>query len=70
MQGKITSLLGGTVGGIHVGLIGNAQAVQGIHGLAQDGQIAVAAHNDADFLHTYLLKILKRSEKKFMLIIP
>ena len=58
-QGKHTGLLGGTVGGIHVGLVGNAQGIQGIHGFAQDGQIAVAAHNNTDFFHGNLLKNIK-----------
>ena len=49
--GKIPSLLGGAVGGVDVTFVGNAQRRQGIHGFAQDGQIAVAAHDDSDFFH-------------------
>ena len=49
--GKIPSLLGGAVGGVDVTLVGNAQRRQGVHGLAQDRQIAVAAHDDSDFFH-------------------
>ena len=61
--GEITGLFGGSVGGINMNFVGNGQFVQGSHGLLQDRQIAVAAHDDSNFFHIDLLQNKKGRTK-------
>ena len=65
VYGEIPSLLRGAVGGVDVALKGNVQSGQCVHGLAQDGKIAVAAHDDSDFFHDYLLKTKKQKGRTY-----
>ena len=51
VQRKIPGLLGSAVGRVDMNFVGNFQRRQGVHGLAQDRQIAVAAHDDTNFFH-------------------
>ena len=51
VQGELPGFLRGAVGGIDVALIGDLQGIQSVHSLAQDGQVAVTAHDDTNFFH-------------------
>ena len=58
---KVSCFLRCAVGRENMAFKGNVQFLQGIHGLPQDGQIAVAPHNNPNFFHNYLLKMRKRA---------
>ena len=50
-QRKGPRFLGRAVGGVNVRFKGHAQSAQGVRRLFHHGQIAVASHDDANFLH-------------------
>ena len=51
VPGELGGLEGGAVGGIDVDLTGHTEGAEGIGGLARDGQVAGAAHDDGGFFH-------------------
>ena len=52
VQGEIAGLNRRAVGGKDVRLIGDAEGIELVRRFPDHRQIAVAAHDDADFLHT------------------
>ena len=51
LPGEGGGLDGGAVGGIDVDLTGDGEGREGLCGLPDHGQVAGAAHDDADFFH-------------------
>ena len=60
---EIRSLHRGAVGAVNMGLKGNLQLLELFKCRLQDGQIAVAAHDDGNLLHT-IPPLLRQSHKK------
>ena len=58
--GKIPGLVGSAVCGINVYFKWDLKVLQHVDGFLDDGQIAVAAHDDSDFFHKNLLKNKKK----------
>ena len=51
VPGEIPGLIRGPMGGKDVGLEGDFKGGEDVRGLADHGQIAVAAHDDGNFFH-------------------